>query len=168
MEPATATTGADEVPPREAAPLCRDFVAGQWKTECFKSCKPSTQTGFRSMLNHRCQSAPRPYHPQHGAGLIRGVEPGRARFSQSYPRPAAPDPQPCPRLRAYRRQPGARYPPQSRPENDTVPLPRGDLPPSQCPRPLRQGFRVRGAAGRYHPPSAAHRLPQERANSWRI
>ncbi len=52
MEAATRTTGADEAP-REAAPVFRDFVAGQWKTECFERCKPSTQMGFRSMLNHR-------------------------------------------------------------------------------------------------------------------
>ena len=50
MEAATATTDADDACHRKA-PLFRDFVAGQWKADCFERCKLSTQKGFRSMLN---------------------------------------------------------------------------------------------------------------------
>ncbi len=52
MEAATATTDADDAC-HQKAPLFRDFVAGQWKANCFERCKLSTQKGFRSMLNRR-------------------------------------------------------------------------------------------------------------------
>ena len=50
MEAAIATTDADDAC-RRKAPLFRDFVAGQWKADCFERCKPSTQKGSRSALN---------------------------------------------------------------------------------------------------------------------
>ena len=49
----SATAGSDFVPCHENAPLFRDFVAGPWKTACFDRCKPSTQKGFRSVLNRQ-------------------------------------------------------------------------------------------------------------------
>ncbi len=52
LEAATGATDADDACCRKA-PLLRDFVAGQWKADCFERCKPSTQKGFRSMLNYR-------------------------------------------------------------------------------------------------------------------
>ena len=50
MEAATGANGADDAG-RRKAPLFRDFVAGQWKADCFERCKPSTQKGSRSALN---------------------------------------------------------------------------------------------------------------------
>ncbi len=52
LEAATGAGGADAAC-RGKAPLFRDFVAGQWKAERFKRCKPSTQKGFRSMLDRQ-------------------------------------------------------------------------------------------------------------------
>ena len=49
----SATAGSDFVPCHENAPLFQDFVAGPWKTACFDRCKPSTQKGFRSVLNRQ-------------------------------------------------------------------------------------------------------------------
>ena len=49
----SATAGSDFVPCHENVPLFRDFVAGPWKTACFDRCKPSTQKGFRSVLNRQ-------------------------------------------------------------------------------------------------------------------
>ena len=42
---AVAAVGTSECP-RERASLFRDFVAGQWKADCFERCKPSTQRNF--------------------------------------------------------------------------------------------------------------------------
>ena len=50
MEAATGANGADDAG-RRKAPLFRDFVAGQWKADCFERCKPSTQKGSRSALD---------------------------------------------------------------------------------------------------------------------
>ena len=36
---------------RGKAPLLREFVSGPWRGACYDRCKPSTQRGFRSILN---------------------------------------------------------------------------------------------------------------------
>ncbi len=52
MEAATGAAGADAAC-RERAPLFGNFVAGQWKADCFERCKPSTQRNFAGILRRQ-------------------------------------------------------------------------------------------------------------------